>query len=76
MILWGLCCLSVSGNAENLDHIKGVGNGTLELHFYGNRCPSAEMIVKAKMRTFMLTDPTTSAALLRLAFHDCQVDVF
>nr|XP_011468479.1 PREDICTED: peroxidase 29-like [Fragaria vesca subsp. vesca] len=32
------------------------------------------MIVKELMKPIILTDPTTSAALLRLAFHDCQVD--
>ncbi|KAM3747629.1 hypothetical protein ACB098_05G048900 [Castanea mollissima] len=32
------------------------------------------MTIKELTKTSMLTDPTTVASLLRMAFHDCQVD--
>ncbi|KAK4836944.1 hypothetical protein QYF36_001567 [Acer negundo] len=48
--------------------------GGLELGFYKRSCPNAEMVVKMKMNTSMTSDPTTAPAILRLAFHDCQVD--
>lgn len=50
-------------------------SGLLEHQFYRNSCGAAEMIVKEEVKTSVLTDPSTAAALLRLAFHDCQVDV-
>ncbi|XP_059302876.1 peroxidase 29-like [Lycium ferocissimum] len=46
----------------------------LELNFYRNSCPNAEQFVKDEVSRSTLIDPTTAAALLRLAFHDCQVD--
>ncbi|KAH7565238.1 hypothetical protein JRO89_XS09G0170300 [Xanthoceras sorbifolium] len=52
----------------------GEGEGGLELGFYRRSCPTAEMVVKEQMRTSMMNDPTTAPAILRLAFHDCQVD--
>ncbi|KAK6912051.1 hem peroxidase [Dillenia turbinata] len=55
--------------------VEHVGVSGLELHFYANRCPNAEMIVKQELRRSMLNDTSTAAALLRLAFHDCQVNV-
>ncbi|KAL6134471.1 hypothetical protein ACLB2K_066702 [Fragaria x ananassa] len=55
-------------------YVSSVSGDGLELHFYRNSCSNAEMIVKELMKPIILTDPTTSAALLRLPFHDCQVD--
>ncbi|XP_031277676.1 peroxidase 29-like [Pistacia vera] len=63
VFLWGFCCLF-----QNV-------NGELELQFYKKSCPDAEKLVKEKMRKSMLNDLSTAAAILRLAFHDCQVDV-
>ncbi|KAJ0076081.1 hypothetical protein Patl1_34267 [Pistacia atlantica] len=62
VFLWGFCCLF-----QNV-------NGELELQFYKKSCPDAEKLVKEKMRKSMLNDLSTAAAILRLAFHDCQVD--
>ncbi|KAL9460531.1 hypothetical protein AB3S75_003687 [Citrus x aurantiifolia] len=62
LILWGSCCLFAGGNGE------------LVLHFYKKSCPSAEMLVKEEMKRKMLSDISSAAAILRLAFHDCQVD--
>lgn len=63
LILWGSCCLFAGGN------------GVLVLHFYKKSCPSAEMPVKEEMKRNMLSDVSSAAAILRLDFHDCQVDV-
>ncbi|KAH9714317.1 peroxidase [Citrus sinensis] len=62
LILWGSCCLFAGGNGE------------LVLHFYKKSCPSAEMLVKEEMKRKMLSDISSAATILRLAFHDCQVD--
>ncbi|GKV27037.1 hypothetical protein SLEP1_g36244 [Rubroshorea leprosula] len=48
--------------------------GGLELPFYRRSCAVAEMIVKQEMKRCILTDLSTAAAILRLAFHNCQVD--
>ncbi|KAJ9692360.1 hypothetical protein PVL29_011423 [Vitis rotundifolia] len=67
MALWA--SFSANGVADTAERVDG-----LELHFYRDSCPSAEVIVKQKARTSMVGDPSTAAALLRLAFHDYQVD--
>ncbi|KAL0457505.1 UNVERIFIED_CONTAM: Peroxidase 29 [Sesamum latifolium] len=51
----------------------GVGSSGLSFNFYDESCPQLEDIVRAGVRSLFLADPTTPAALLRLMFHDCQV---
>ncbi|KAL7104795.1 hypothetical protein ACP275_07G004800 [Erythranthe tilingii] len=51
---------------------EAVGVG-LSDNFYAESCPEVESIVRAGVQSASLTDPTTPAALLRLMFHDCQV---
>ncbi|XP_060206606.1 peroxidase 29-like [Lycium barbarum] len=69
-VLVFLCCLfSVIVGDHEEEKIPG-----LELNFYRNSCPNAEQFVKDEVSRSTLIDPTTAAALLRLAFHDCQVD--
>ncbi|KAJ7519603.1 hypothetical protein O6H91_20G045700 [Diphasiastrum complanatum] len=41
--------------------------------FYDNDCPRAESLVRSTLAANVLFDPTAPAAMLRLAFHDCQV---
>lgn len=43
--------------------------------FYDQSCPQAESIVTQTVQEFNSQDPTTPAALLRLLFHDCFVEV-
>ncbi|KAL9251923.1 Peroxidase 56-like protein [Drosera capensis] len=45
----------------------------LKLHFYKHSCPQAEKIVKEVTAKYVMQDPTVSAPLLRLTFHDCFV---
>jgi hypothetical protein len=47
----------------------------LSVGFYNSTCPGAEEIVQRSVRSAALLDPSAPAALLRLAFHDCQVQV-
>lgn len=51
-----------------------LGQG-LSYEFYEGTCPQVEDIVRAAVQSLSLTDPTSSSALLRLMFHDCQVQV-
>ncbi|RWW30815.1 hypothetical protein BHE74_00009062 [Ensete ventricosum] len=43
--------------------------------FYRQSCPQAETIVRTTVDSFFSHDPTVSAPLLRLHFHDCFVRV-
>lgn len=47
--------------------------GQLSGHFYDGSCPNVEGIVRRVVAHNLWRDPTAPAALLRLFFHDCQV---
>ncbi|KAL6186071.1 hypothetical protein ACLB2K_042193 [Fragaria x ananassa] len=64
-IVAGICLLlfnSIGARGEGLSY-----------NLYESSCPQAEDIVRAALGPIFLSDPTTPAALLRLMFHDCQV---
>ncbi|GLJ30379.1 hypothetical protein SUGI_0601030 [Cryptomeria japonica] len=55
--------------------LPGLGDDNgLRLQFYNSSCPNAENIARQVTQQGMNRDPTAPAALLRLSFHDCQVD--
>ncbi|CAM8995034.1 unnamed protein product [Rhodiola kirilowii] len=51
----------------------GVDGAGLSYNFYEQSCPQAENIVKGATTTVFMADPAAPSALLRLMFHDCQV---
>ncbi|XP_059626537.1 peroxidase 29 [Cornus florida] len=53
-------------------NVEGGGVG-LSYDFYESSCPQVEDIVRTGLQSLSATDPTSPAAMLRLMFHDCQV---
>lgn len=52
----------------------GVVDG-LSMQYYLMNCPFAEQIVKNTVNRALQGDPTLAAALLRMHFHDCFIQV-
>lgn len=66
--LWrSLLCVAVL-----LLHLADV-RAQLDPNFYATSCPNAESIVRNGLRGIVARDRTARAAVIRLAFHDCQV---
>lgn len=47
----------------------------LSLDYYSASCPAAEKIVRTEMECAVRENPRNAAAVLRLHFHDCFVQV-
>lgn len=56
---------------------SGSCNGALQVGFYRGKCRTVdvEAIVGGVIRAWFSRDPTIVAALLRMQFHDCFVNV-
>ncbi|KAL3626611.1 hypothetical protein CASFOL_030160 [Castilleja foliolosa] len=52
---------------------RGETEASLSYNFYDQICPQVEHIIRAGVESASIGDPTTPSALLRLMFHDCQV---
>ncbi len=53
----------------------GRTSGELEYGFYDATCPNVEETARQVLQLYFTTDPTSSASIRRLSFHDCQVQV-
>ncbi|KAJ7564275.1 hypothetical protein O6H91_02G010800 [Diphasiastrum complanatum] len=70
-----LCCLAlllIYSTEMVVIRVSGQAEG-LSVGYYDVSCPNAELIARQTLRAAVNRDPTATAALLRLVFHDCQV---
>lgn len=51
------------------------GADGLNMNYYLMSCPVVDPIVKNKVNSALLNDPTLAAALIRMHFHDCFIEV-
>ena len=47
----------------------------LEIGYYHDKCPQAEAVVKGVMEKAISQNPGNGAAMIRMLFHDCFVEV-
>uniref|UniRef100_A0A0E0GMU2 Plant heme peroxidase family profile domain-containing protein n=1 Tax=Oryza nivara TaxID=4536 RepID=A0A0E0GMU2_ORYNI len=47
----------------------------LELAYYRDKCPQAEAVVKAVVGEAVRQNPGNGAAVIRMLFHDCFVEL-
>ncbi|KDP41151.1 hypothetical protein JCGZ_03645 [Jatropha curcas] len=76
LILFFLFLSSTNSQLLNLNIGLGLGltnSKGLQLGFYKQTCPNADLIVHNVIQKFISSDPTLAAPLLRMHFHDCFV---
>lgn len=61
-----ICLIAVIGSTE----------AQLQLGFYAKSCPNAEKIILKYVAEHIRNVPSLAAALIRLHFHDCFVNVW
>jgi peroxidase len=67
--------VSLSVTTTNNHYSDSNSQSLLEYHFYRNSCPNAERIVRSMVHRLYKTNHTLIPALIRLAFHDCFIQV-
>lgn len=70
MASWRTWCVAA---AVMLVEFQAVANAQLRYGYYDAVCPGVEDRVRTLATRSFVADATASAAMLRLAFHDCQV---
>jgi peroxidase len=55
--------------------VAGQGQLQLQVGYYNKTCPAAEQIVRNETTAAIQASPDLAAALLRLHYHDCFVQV-
>ncbi|EOA30957.1 hypothetical protein CARUB_v10014103mg [Capsella rubella] len=68
-LVMSLLCTYTNGDQMETNNYEE----TLSYSYYEKTCPKVEEIVKSSLSSMFVLDPTAPAALLRLMFHDCQV---
>ncbi|KAI6703996.1 hypothetical protein NL676_013132 [Syzygium grande] len=63
----------VVARATLMSMVAAMTAAQLQVHFYKDSCPQAELVVKSIMQQRFNADPSLPAGLLRLQFHDCFV---
>ncbi|KAH6554776.1 hypothetical protein KP509_1Z307600 [Ceratopteris richardii] len=71
-VSWRMIVLAVSCAALSICMV--LANAELSRNFYASGCPNVEAIVRNRLRRIVRRDRTARAAMIRLAFHDCQVN--
>ncbi|KFK39043.1 hypothetical protein AALP_AA3G193400 [Arabis alpina] len=67
-LVMSLLCSCVIGDDQMETNNQG-----LSYNYYEKTCPKVEEIVRSSLSSMFILDPSSPAALLRLMFHDCQV---
>ncbi|CAN8259045.1 unnamed protein product [Cochlearia groenlandica] len=67
MMIISLLCSCISGDQTEANY-EG-----LSYNYYEKTCPKVEEIVRSSLTPMFIIDPSSPPALLRLMFHDCQV---
>lgn len=70
-----ISALWVMATAALMSTMVAVAAAQLQVHFYKDSCPQAELVVRSIMQQRFSSDPSLPAGLLRLHFHDCFVHV-
>ena len=79
VILLALFVIVIRGSEESREPLAMVhdadGHEALSYTFYLHSCPRAYDLVREHMQLVLGRDPGQAAAILRLFFHDCFVQV-
>lgn len=69
-MIWVSCLLLLAAACQGAEAAPRLWVG-----YYKRKCPAAEYIVKTVVDKALKSNPGLGAGLIRLAFHDCFVQV-